>query len=204
MAIDVLAETKNEVQHPAVQLLEDSGALLRGDFKLASGKRSSYYFDSKKLTLHPKGAVFVGRCVVEKLDELGIRCVGGTAYGAIPIVSHVVLRSGYREGAPIRAFYHRKQQKEHGTEAHAEGQFPEGSEPVAILEDVVTTGESLLYAIRKAEEEGYNVTHAMTIVDRDEGGREAVEAAGYKFWSLFKVVRSGDKVSFVYNGVDPE
>ena len=66
---------------------------------------------------------------------------------------------------------------------------------------MVTSGKSLLYAIEKAEEEGYRVTHAITLVDRDEGGREAVEAAGYKFWSLFRVERNGDEVSFVYNGV---
>ena len=197
MAIDVISENKYEVQ-----LLEDSGALLRGDFELASGRRSSYYFDSKKLTLDPRGAIFVGQRIVEKLDELEIRHVGGTAYGAIPIVSHVVLCSGLREGEPIYAFYHRRKSdvKAHGTKSDVEGQFPPSAAPVAILEDVVTTGESLLYAIVKAKEEGYNVTHALTLVDRDEGGRQAVEAAGYEFWSLFRVERSGDEVSFVYNG----
>ena len=71
---------------------------------------------------------------------------------------------------------------------------------MAIIEDVVTTGGSLLQAIREAEAEGYHVTHALTLVDRDEGGREIVEAAGYKFWSLFRVEKNGDEVSFVYNG----
>ena len=137
---------------------------------------------------------------MEKLDEFGIRFVGGTAYGAIPIVSHVVLSSALRDGEPIHAYYHRKEARGHGTEAEAEGQFPPDGEPVAILEDVVTSGDSLLYAIEKAKGEGYNVTHAITLVDRDEGGREAVEEAGYVFWSLFRVVKSGDEVSFVYNG----
>ena len=202
MAIDLLAETAGAVEVDPARLLEKSGALLYGNFKLASGKRSPYYFDSKKLTLEPEGALFVAQCVVEKLDELGIRYVGGTAYGAIPIVSHVVLFSGLREGEPIRAFYHRRKSdaKTHGTEAEAEGQFPPQNVPVAILEDVVTTGDSLLYAIKKAKEEGYNVTHALTLVDRDEGGREAVEGAGYKFWSLFRVERADGKPSFVFNG----
>ena len=200
MAIGVLTEIADTVQREAVGLLLKSGALLFGDFELASGRRSTYYFDSKKLTLEPVGAQFVGRCLVEKLDEFGIRFVGGTAYGAIPIVSHVVLSSALRDGEPIHAYYHRKEAKGHGTEAEAEGQFPPAGEPVAILEDVVTSGDSLLYAIKKAEEEGYNVTHAITLVDRDEGGREIVEAAGYKFWSLFRVEKAGDEVSFVYNG----
>ena len=202
MAIDVLAETAGAVEVEPARLLEKSGALLYGDFKLASGKRSPYYFDSKKLTLEPDGALFVAQSVVEKLDELGIRYVGGTAYGAIPIVAHVVLFSGLRQGEPIRAFYHRRKgdEKRHGTEARAEGQFPPNEAPIAILEDVVTTGESLLEAISKAKGEGYNVTHALTLVDRNEGGREVVEAAGYGFWSLFQVERRDGKLSFVYNG----
>ena len=179
------------------RLLEDSGALLFGDFTLASGKRSEYYFDSKKLTLDPSGARFVASHIVDKLDAEGIRYVGGVAYGGIPIVSHIALLSELRDGDPIRAFYHRKEAKGHGTSAAAEGQFPGPDAPVAIVEDVVTTGGSLLEAIRLAEASGYNVTHAITLVDRDEGGREAVEAAGYKFWSLFRVERTDDGVRMV-------
>ena len=193
----------NVSEQPVVdpkRLLEESGALLFGDFLLSSGKRSEYYFDSKKLTLDPAGASFVASRLVDKLDAEGIRYVGGVAYGGIPIVSHIVMLTGMRGGTPIKAFYHRKDSKEHGTGANAEGQFPPPGEPVAMIEDVVTTGGSLLQSIRHAEEEGYRVTHALTLVDRDEGGREAVEAAGYEFWSLFKVERSGDEVSFVFNG----
>ncbi len=192
-------DSEQSVADP-VRLLEESGALLFGDFTLASGKRSDYYFDSKKLTLEPRGARYVAERIVQKLDELGIRYVGGTAYGAIPIVSHVVLFSEIskdRKNKPIRAFYHRKEAKGHGTKAIAEGQFPREGEPTAILEDVVTSGASLLDAIRQAKEEGYRVTHAMTLVDRDEGGREAVEAAGYEFWSLFRVERTDDGVRMV-------
>ncbi len=199
MAIDSFSVTAEEEADP-IRLLEDSGALLFGEFTLSSGRKSSYYFDSKKLTMDPAGARFVARHLVDRLDAEGIRYVGGVAYGGIPIVSHIVMMTGMREGVPIRAFYHRKDSKEHGTGSNVEGQFPPLGEPVAIVEDVVTTGGSLLQSIRSAEEEGYKVTHALTLVDRDEGGREVVEAAGYKFWSLFRVERSGDEVSFVYNG----
>ncbi len=198
MATDLLTESSVK---SSVEVLENSGALLFGDFTLASGRHSPYYFDSKKLTLEPRGAHFVAQTLVEKLDELGIRYVGGTAYGAIPIVSHVVLFSAFREGDPIRAFYHRRKTdlKSHGTESQAEGQFPPDGEAVAILEDVVTTGDSLIYAIDKAKEEGFKVTHAIALVDRGEGGREVVEQAGYQFWSLFRVVRKGSKVNVVCN-----
>lgn len=195
------AEKSGQPEVEPVRLLEESGALLFGEFTLSSGKKSSYYFDSKKLTLDPAGARFVANQLVARLDTENIRYVGGVAYGAIPIVSHIVMLTGLREDKPIRAFYHRKDSKEHGTGASAEGQFPPQDEPVAIVEDVVTTGGSLLQSISNAEESGYNVTHAMTLVDRDEGGREAIEAAGYKFWSLFRVELKEGKPSFVYNGV---
>ena len=200
MAIDSSGGIAGQSQVTPVRLLEESGALLFGEFTLSSGKKSDYYFDSKKLTLDPAGARFVARQLVDRLDAESIRYVGGVAYGAIPIVSHVVMLTGLREDRPIRAFYHRKDSKEHGTGAAAEGQFPPLGEPVAIVEDVVTTGGSLLQSIRHAEESGYNVTHAMTLVDRDEGGREAIEAAGYKFWSLFRVELTEGKPRFIFNG----
>ena len=200
MAIDSSGGIAGQSQVTPVRLLEESGALLFGEFTLSSGKKSDYYFDSKKLTLEPAGARFVARQLVDRLDAENIRYVGGVAYGAIPIVSHIVMLTGLREDKPIRAFYHRKDSKEHGTGAAAEGQFPPQGEPVAIVEDVVTTGGSLLQSIRHAEGSGYNVTHAMTLIDRDEGGREAIEAAGYKFWSLFRVELTEGKPRFIYNG----
>ena len=117
---------RREVEEDAnpVRLLEESGALLFGEFTLSSGRKSSYYFDSKKLTMEPAGARFVARRLVDRLDAEGIRYVGGVAYGGIPVVSHIVMMAAMREGAPIRAFYHRKDSKEHGTGANAEGQFP--------------------------------------------------------------------------------
>ena len=203
MAVDTLAETIRSADSPITQLMQQTGALLYGDFTLASGKKSEYYFDSKKLTLDPQGALFVAKQIVEALDKFGIKYVGGTAYGAIPIAAQVALYSAIRPGNPIRAFYHRRtpDAKKHGTQATAEGQFPPPGEPTAILEDVVTTGESLLDAIRKAEADNIRITHAMTLVDRNEGGRQAIESAGYHFWSLCQVDHSGGKVRVVCDGV---
>ena len=203
MAVDTLTETIRSADSPATQLMQQTGALLYGEFTLASGKKSEYYFDSKKLTLDPQGALFVAKSIVEALDHFGIKYVGGTAYGAIPIAAQVALYSAIRPGNPIRAFYHRKisDAKKHGTHAESEGQFPPPSEPIAILEDVVTTGESLLDAIQKAEADGFRVTHAMTLVDRNEGGREVIVAAGYHFWSLYRIERHGGKIRVVCDGV---
>lgn len=203
MAIDTVAEAIRSADNHAARLMQQTGALLYGDFTLASGKKSEYYFDSKKLTLDPRGALFVAEQIVKALDHFGIRYVGGTAYGAIPIAAHVALYSAIRPGKPIRAFYHRRtpDAKKHGTHAESEGQFPPPGEPIAILEDVVTTGESLLDAIRKSESDGFRVTHAMTLVDRNEGGREVIVAQGYHFWSLCRIERSNGKVRVVCDGV---
>jgi len=175
-------------------LLVKTGALLRGDFTLASGKTSNYYFDSKRLTLDPEGAVDVSSRLLKKLETEGINHVGGTAYGAIPIVAQIALLSGLQGSFPVSAFYHRKTKdiKSHGTEASAEGQVPDPGTKVAILEDVVTTGESLLAAIKRAEAEKLIVTHAIVLLDRDEGGREEIEKRGYKFWSLLTAKSSMD------------
>lgn len=200
MAIDLHTETETAAE--ISRLMEQSGALLFGDFTLASGRQSPYYFDSKKLTLDPDGALLVARRMVEKLDQFGISYIGGTAYGAIPIVSQAALYSNLRPGQPIRAFYHRRENdvKKYGTKAKADGQFPPNDVPVAIIEDVVTTGESLLEAIEKAKADGYNVTHAMTLVDRDEGGRQYIEGKGYQFWALCRIYRSGGQVRVVCDG----
>ena len=200
MAIDLLTEVKGTEELDPAHLLQEVGALLFGDFTLASGKKSDYYFDSKQLTLDPRGAHFVTERLVEKLDALGIRYVGGTAYSGIPLASQVALYSQMRTGEPISAFYHRKEAKGHGTNSVLDGKKPPKGTRVVILEDVVTSGKSLLRAIELAEVDGCRVTHALTLVDRDEGGREAVEAAGYEFWSLFRVERTDGKVNFVYNG----
>ncbi len=204
----VVFESGVRSQIDPVELLEKTGALIYGEYTLASGKTSDYYFDSKRLTLDPQGAQFVAEQLVRKLTKENIDVVGGTAYSAIPIASHICLYSGYEGGKGIPAFYIRKESKGHGTNEIAEGTLPKDGQNVAIVEDVVTTGGSLLDAIEKfkyvaAEKEinDYVLKHVLTIVDRGEGGREAVEQEGYEFWALFTVSRTEDgNVTFQYNG----
>ena len=191
-------------------LLEKCGALLYGEFTLASGKTTDYYFDSKKLTLDPEGAEFVAKQLVRKLHDENISIVGGTAYSAIPIASHICLFSKICDGPEIPAFYIRKESKGHGTDEIAEGTLPGDDVKVAIVEDVVTSGGSLIDAINKFNDIVVEkdlqcvLTHAITLVDRGEGGREAVEALGYEFWSLFTVLKTeDDKITFRFNGFSP-
>ena len=187
-----LGEAQLAAKSEAEALLKDCHALLSGEFTLASGRVSKYYFDSKQLTLDPEGAKFVAEKFFSKVVKENIGIVGGTPYSAIPIASHICLYSGLN-GRPIPAFYTRKATKGHGLERLLEGKSPEGIAVVAVVDDVVTTGDSLLEAIDMAEQESdCKVSWALTLLDRDEGGREKVEARGIRFWSLFSVELSAD------------
>ncbi len=157
-----------------------------GDFVLASGKRSSFYIDVKTTSLHPEGASLVGKLAVAKLLEAGYEFggVGGLTLGADPIATAVSL-AALEAGKFWPAFIVRKEPKEHGT-----GKYVEGADnlkkdlPLLVLEDVVTTGGSSLKAIERLRAEGYQPTVVLTIVDREEGGREALTKAGVEFHAL--------------------
>lgn len=152
---------------------------------LASGKKSNFYFDGKMTTTNPYGAFLVGKFIFEAIRSLTPDGVGGMSIGADPITTAVTIVS-HLEGQPITGFLVRKEPKKHGKRLSIEGGYglKEGSK-VVMVEDVVTTGGSTLKAIEKAEEAGFEVIKVITIVDREEGGREAIEAAGYSFDSLF-------------------
>ncbi|MCH9011361.1 MAG: orotate phosphoribosyltransferase, partial [Chloroflexi bacterium] len=160
-------------------ILQESGAWLEGDFLLASGSRSTFYFDSKPFTLNPKYAEFVGKYFFDKLKDSVAVAVGGMALGAIPLVAHIVLIS-QREGRPLPGFYVRQEPKTHGTLKLIEGNLPKDTtQPVAIIDDIVTGGGSILKAIDAVEGAGNPIVRVMCILDRNEGGREALRERSY-------------------------
>ena len=168
-------------------MLQESGAWLEGDFLLASGGRSTFYFDSKLFTLNPKYAEFVGKYFFDRLKHSEAVAVGGMALGAIPLVSHIVPLS-QREGRPLPGFYVRQEPKTRGTLNLIEGNLPEDpTQPVAIIDDVVTSGGSILKAISAVEEAGNPVVRVMCILDRDEGGRGALRERGYALDAMYTV-----------------
>lgn len=154
-------------------------------FKLTSGPMSRYYIDCKKVTLDPKGATLIGRLVFERIKSLRPQGVGGMTLGADPIALAVAVTS-YLQGQPIPAFIIRKEPKGHGSQAWIEGNLPEGA-GVVVVEDVVTTGGSTLKAIERLKAHGCKIRKVLALVDRQEGGREAIEASGYPLESLFTV-----------------
>jgi orotate phosphoribosyltransferase len=152
-------------------------------FTLTSGKHSHYYVDCKQTTLHPEGGYLCGELLFDRIKGLGLGAVGGLTLGADPLVSAISLISHVR-GEPMCAAIVRKAAKGHGTGRWIEG--PATTDlPMAVVDDVCTTGKSTVEAVNRLRDAGFNVTHAIAIVDRNEGGREALQACGLTLDALF-------------------
>ena len=166
-----------------------------GEFTLASGKKSSFYLDVKETALHPEGAFLIGTLAVElfQREDLHPYAVGGLTMGADPLATAISL-AAFANGMKIPAFLVRKEPKGHGTLSSIEGAktYPKGAS-LLVLEDTATTGGSALKAVDRLLEAGFKVEAVLTVVDREEGAREAVEARGLKFFSLssLREIRSG-------------
>ncbi len=150
----------------------------RGTFTLASGRQSDLYIDCRLTTMHPEGLSLIGPLGLHAVRERGWHpdSVGGLTLGADP-VSYAIAYASQLAGMPTRAFTVRKEAKTHGTGKLIEGAFLSGDR-VVVIEDVITTGGSALKAVEAVRAAGGNVVGVLAVVDREEGGREAVEAAG--------------------------
>ena len=172
-----------------LDLALERGAIKYGDFTLTSGKKSSYYFDARLLSLDPEGAHLISSALVPMLQAAKVEAVGGTTLGADPIVAAVALAS-HGAGTGIPAFIVRKEAKEHGTRQGIEGPLRPGSR-VAIVDDVCTTGGSLFHAIDAAEKAGCEVVKVIAVLDRCEGGSVEMARRGYDFTSLLQATPDG-------------
>jgi len=167
-------------------LAREAGAFLTGEFTLTSGRKSNYYIDGRRITLSPEGAYLLGKAINDVLGDSEVAAVGGVATGAYPMVASVAVLS-QMAGKPRPVFVVREVAKEHGAKRQIEGHLPPGA-PVAILEDVLTTGGSVLKAVAAVEAAGSRVARIIVLVDRGEGGRDNLEAAGYPVTSLLRVI----------------
>jgi orotate phosphoribosyltransferase len=163
----------------------------RGDFVLASGRRSTFYIDARLTTMSGDGLAVIGALGLDRLAARGWspRSVGGLTLGADPVAMALAL-TARRRGLTLDAFTVRKQAKDHGTGKRIEGCFGPGI-PVVIVEDVITTGASARDAIAAVTSEGGQVLGVLAVVDRDEGGREAIERAGYAVEALVSAADLG-------------
>lgn len=160
-------------------------AYQQGDFVLSSGAQSSYYIDGKQITLHPQGALAIGRILVSCLPA-ETQAVSGLTLGADPIVTAVSVVSAY-EGRDIPALIVRKEPKGHGTQAYIEGPKLAVESAVVVLEDVVTTGQSALKAVERLRRVGYTVNQIIALVDRQQGAAELYRASGLEFETVFSI-----------------
>ena len=165
------------------------GALKFGEFVLSSGKKSSYYFDGRLLTLDAEGAYLVGKVLLPLVREAGAKAIGGPTLGGDPIVAAVALTS-HLEDQPVKAFIVRKEAKGHGMGRMIEGPLEKGA-PVAIVDDTCTTGGSLFHAIAAAEAFGCEVVKVIALLDRHEGGSEEMRRRGYDFTAIMEATPDG-------------
>ena len=158
-------------------------AYRHGQFTLASGRTSDHYVNCKPVSLSGEGLALLGALMLEQVEDAAV-AVAGLTLGADPLVSAVAMRAAL-DGRNLDALIVRKEAKGHGTGAWLEGPLPEPGSRITVLEDVVTTGGSSLKAVNQLREAGYQVDRVVTIVDRQEGGLDAVTAAGLELRSLF-------------------
>ncbi len=175
----------SELEQLKKLLLEKS--YREGTFTLTSGKTSDFYVDGKQTTLDAEGGFLCGHLLYKLIKDSSVKidAVGGMTLGADPLVTAVSIVS-YLEKEPIPAFIVRKEAKGHGTGNYIEGKnnLPKGA-TVALVEDVVTTGGTLLKVIERVESEGFKVGLVATIVDREEGGAEVLKSHGYPLKTVF-------------------
>lgn len=155
-----------------------------GDFVLASGQRSSYYIDARKTTMSAEGQQLIGTLGLEAIRAKGwhARAVGGLTMGADP-VAYAIARASLDSPPILDAFSVRKAAKEHGTKRRVEGNFEAGT-PVVVIEDVITSGGSALQAIEAVRAEGGIVLGVLAVVDRLQGGADAIRNSGLDVVSL--------------------
>ena len=164
-------------------------------FLLASGRRSRIYFNVKTTMFHPQGATLCARGLLKILDGLDVDYIGGLEMGAVPLLS-VVSALSFEAGRPLPSFFVRKVPKGHGTQLLIEGMDDLGGETlsgkhVVLIDDVATSGGSILKAVDQVEAAGGTMTDAIVILDREEGAAETLSARGITLHSLFTATDLG-------------
>lgn len=154
--------------------------------KLVSGRSTTFYFNMKPTMLDPEGGHLIATLILEALEGSDIDLIGGLEMGAVPLAVAVAVSSQIK-GWPLRAFFVRKQAKDHGAKKLVEGLAPGETlhgKRIVVLEDVTTTGGSAMKAIEALKEEGAVIDRVITVVDRLEGAADTFKAAGVPFTAL--------------------
>lgn len=177
----------------AARLLErarELDALKFGDFTLSSGQKSTYYFDGRLLSLDPEGADLISKLFLDEIKQAGAEAAGGPAVAAVPIVGALALRS-HQESAGITGFFVRPEAKKHGAGKQIEGPLKPGMK-VAVFDDSVSTGGSLLTAIDAVQEFGCEVVLTLALLDRQQGGGAELARRGLPFVTFWEASPDGN------------
>jgi orotate phosphoribosyltransferase len=179
--LDTVRVVNNAIAHDTTALIEQIKALavVRGKVTLSSGRTADYYIDLRRVTLDGTAAPMVGRVMRSLVADWDFAAVGGLTLGADPVAT-AMLHAAAAAGARLDAFVVRKQGKAHGLQQRIEGS-PVAGRRVLAVEDTSTTGASVLTAVEALREAGAEVIGVATIVDRNTGAQEAVEAAGLPY-----------------------
>ena len=162
-------------------------AYKKGEFLLSSGNLSEHYINCKPVILSGEGLTLTSYCLLELVEKDSV-AVAGLTLGADPLVSGVAMASTDSDYfSTLDALIIRKEPKGHGTASQVEGPLPPKGSKITVLEDVVTTGGSSIKAVRVLREMGYEVNRVISIVDRQEGGLEAMEKEGLELYSIFSI-----------------
>lgn len=183
-------ENQSDLSEKLKQIIIDKSYRYGKEITLASGRKSRHYFNMKPTMLDPSGALAIAHLMLDEVKALGgqFDAIGGLELGAVPIASAIAPISAIR-GEPISAFLIRKKAKDHGTQSLVEGLSDAetlSGKTIIIVEDVTTTGGSAIKAIEAVRKDGATVNHVITILDREEGAREAFAAVGVTLISLLK------------------
>ena len=173
--------TLEQLRSELLKLLKEK-AVRKGEHTLSSGKKSHYYIDGKQVTLDPHGILLVGKTILSMLHGIQVDAVGGPTLGADPIAAAVSLLSS-QTGHPLKAFIVRKEEKRHGTQKRIEGPELQAGDKIVVVEDVITSGQSVMEAIREIEKLNCRVVKVICLVDREEGADLLLQP--YNFSPIF-------------------
>ena len=178
------ADTGADVGSRVLQRAKELDALLFGEFTLASGATSSYYFDGRMLTLDPEGANLAASALLPVVRASGAEAVGGPAVGAVSLVTSLAMLSGQDGGRRIPGFFVRAEAKDHGTGQQIEGGLEESGRCL-MIEDTMTTGRSTLQAVEAVNALGATIVGVLTMVNRSATAEMLYAARGLPLISLF-------------------
>lgn len=179
-------------RHPDLARFVRERAIRFGEFKLASGRTSSYYCDAKQVTFSGEGLALTMDAIVHELRDVQFDAIGGMDMGATPLAAAVALRF-HQLGRDVPTFIVRKEVKEHGTKKDVEGILSASPSRLIILDDVITTAGSIIKAVDVVRGKGHEVVLAISILDRESGGAEALAAKGIKYRPLVTISELGIK-----------